>query len=607
MATIVTKIIGTGGDYPDPAAWFAAAPASLVAADQIWQGKLKKQKFSSATTLDITGKGVDATHYFELTTDTGASFRDDAGAATNPLRADETKGAMIEVTGGARAINIDLPYTRISRLQIVSTDQSANALPVLKCTSNTTGVDINQCLLVGYSINSAENHLVRMYGANTLRNSVAVQRKAVATAIIIDASNGASLRNVTAVATGGVPLNFGIKTQYLAATLENVYVGGVTAPEDGISAPSRTKCYSSGAGAGYTLVPFDATTFQSVTDGASDWRLKVPGSSLIGVGVTDATYGATDIMGTARPAGAYDIGAWQSPAAPDTVGPTLINPTSMSTGTTTGTASVSTNEANGTLRTLFTTNATEVLATIKASGAAQAVTALGVQTVPASALAPSTTYYPHHLHTDAAGNDSNVLNGLSFTTSAPGDTTPPDLSLPTATATGATTGTGTVNTTEAGGALYYYVSTNAIESGPTIKAANKFAAVTATGQQTVLFTGLPPSTTLYAHYIQPDASGNDSNVVHSASFTTPAASSGTLATKPFKNGSGTVQAGLSGLKVTVLTLNPVTLVKTITTGTTDGAGVNTISDAAIIAGTTYQHVTTNAAGTVIGAELITAT
>ena len=101
--------------------------------------------------------------------------------------------------------------------------------------------------------------------------------------------------------------------------------------------------------------------------------------------------------------------------AGDITAPTLTSPTATTTGTTTASGTVSTNEANGTLYYLATTNATESVATVKA-GSSQAVSATGVQNVSFTGLTGSTTYYAHYVHTDAANNDSARVSSASFTT-----------------------------------------------------------------------------------------------------------------------------------------------------------------------------------------------
>lgn len=207
----------------------------------------------------------------------------------------------------------------------------------------------------------------------------------------------------------------------------------------------------------------------------------------------------------------------------DTTGPTLSSPTGAATGATTASGSVTTNEGNGTLYYLATVNATETAATVKANGATMAINSTGSKAVSASALNSTTQYYWHFVQRDAAGNDSARVTSAPFTTSAAGDTTAPTLSAASGTQTGQTTATGTVSTNEANGTLYRYISTNAVESAATVKAANLTQTVNATGAQNVSATGLTAGTTYYWHFVQRDAAGNESAVISSAGFQTATA------------------------------------------------------------------------------------
>lgn len=112
-------------------------------------------------------------------------------------------------------------------------------------------------------------------------------------------------------------------------------------------------------------------------------------------------------------------------------------------------------------------------------------------------------------------------------TALAGDTTAPILSLPTGAKAGSRKATGTVVTDEGNGTLYYLASTNSSESAATIKASGSSQAVTATGEQAVVFRGLVPETDYFAHYVHDDSSLNESNVVSSSpAFTTDKASTG---------------------------------------------------------------------------------
>lgn len=101
------------------------------------------------------------------------------------------------------------------------------------------------------------------------------------------------------------------------------------------------------------------------------------------------------------------------------------------------------------------------------------------------------------------------------------DITAPTLTSPSASATGATTASGSVTTDEAGGTLYYLASANASEAAATVKAGSS-QAVSAAGSQSVSLTGLTASTSYYLHFVHRDAAGNDSAVASSAQFTTSA-------------------------------------------------------------------------------------
>ena len=128
------------------------------------------------------------------------------------------------------------------------------------------------------------------------------------------------------------------------------------------------------------------------------------------------------------------------------------------------------------------------------------------------------------------------VTGVAYQESEGGDSTAPTLSSPTGTKTGSTTGSGSVDTDEGNGTLYWVVTTSS--TGPSVAqvqagqdhtgsaaADSGSQAVSGTGTQNVSggFTGLTAETTYYAHYQQQDAATNDSTVATSASFTTDAA------------------------------------------------------------------------------------
>ena len=111
-------------------------------------------------------------------------------------------------------------------------------------------------------------------------------------------------------------------------------------------------------------------------------------------------------------------------AVPDTTAPVLTGASATASGQTTATGTVTTNEAGGTLYALFSTSPSHTTAQVLA-GSSQAVSVVGTQTVMVGGLQPSTAYYAHYMHQDAAGNNSVVVTSPEFATQA--EITPPAL------------------------------------------------------------------------------------------------------------------------------------------------------------------------------------
>lgn len=133
----------------------------------------------------------------------------------------------------------------------------------------------------------------------------------------------------------------------------------------------------------------------------------------------------------------------------------------------------------------------------------------------------------------AAGGFTYLACSIALREAAGGDTTAPVLFSPACSATSATTASGSVSTDEGNGTLYAVITTSStapsvaqIQAGQNhLGAAASWAGsqvVSSTGSKTISPTGLTHSTTYWAHFQHRDAASNDSAVVTSASFTTPA-------------------------------------------------------------------------------------
>jgi len=207
--------------------------------------------------------------------------------------------------------------------------------------------------------------------------------------------------------------------------------------------------------------------------------------------------------------GGLDIGALDVPS-PDSIAPVLTSASATATGATTATASVTTDEGNGTLYSLASENATETASTIKAA-LSQSVTATGEQSISLSALDPETTYYVHFVHVDAASNESDVASTAAFTTTA---IVYPEITA-TATAVDAHSVTAMVTTDTAGGIIYGVLTTSATvpDVSEIVADPTDTAGVTDADAYELGADELDPRTTYYWHIVHVDGDDLASNVV----------------------------------------------------------------------------------------------
>ena len=187
---------------------------------------------------------------------------------------------------------------------------------------------------------------------------------------------------------------------------------------------------SSGAG-GFTLSGTSATVSSWAISGTT-LTLTLSGAVSIGDTVTYSYARASTTDDIKNSGGSYlaDFsGAAVTNNVSDTTPPTLTSPVGTATGATTATIGATTDEGNGTLYGVVTTNstaptATQVKAGQNSSGSAAlfagstSVSSTGAKTISATGLTASTSYYAHLMHEDAAGNKSSVVSSAQFTTDA---------------------------------------------------------------------------------------------------------------------------------------------------------------------------------------------
>lgn len=310
MTTTVVKVIAaSGGDYSTIQSWEDDCPSDLTSVDQVWEGQIRAPfNESSVYPLTFSGTTTDTTRFKRIKAEAGSSFKDNASAATNALRFNTANGVSIENTGsygGAISMNSE-PYNRVEGLQLKSTNAAvaassaavADAIVYIDCImeasgyyggaamSDNAGGRFENCLIIATSANKCAF-------AGTRRQDFV----------------NCTLINLAGSTGPGVQVDFGFPYFTNCAvfgfdSFSNDTSNIVACASDCDSPPS-----------GVASMAFDTSTgsgFENISAGTHDFRLKST-SALIDAGDDAGT--ATDIIGTTRPSGAHDIGAWEYQSA----------------------------------------------------------------------------------------------------------------------------------------------------------------------------------------------------------------------------------------------------------------------------------------------------
>ena len=574
MPTTVVKTIGAGGDYADTAAFLADLPASLVDLDEQWVGEYIDEA-EEVYTAQITGATctTDATRNVILRPATGLSFADKADAATQPLiyNASRGKGLRLNQTYIVGFFNLSTANVIIERLQIrVDNRTSTRAIA--------TGIfpEFRRCILQSDGTGSS---LFTWTSTSTARRTS--NCAIIAPSLTRLDSNGGSAKwsydEHATIVLSQTGVDFVYRSDYghTVAPKNSFFAWGTGAWKSAnvtVNAAATNNAGTLGDVGGANAL-LNLAVADQLEGATTDLRVK-SGAALIGAGAAGVQ--SVDIFGRTRSAASPTIGAMEWIAG-DTTAPTLTSPTATATGTTTASGTVSTNEANGTLYYLASTNASEDAATVKAASS-QAVSATGSQSVSFTGLTASTTYYAHYVHRDAAGNDSAVATSASFTTSAAGDTTPPTL-----------TGSITISalTTTSYTASWPAGSDDTAVTGYEYRIAGG-SWVDAGDVLTVDITGRTPGASETFEVRAYDAVPNYSSAL-STSVTLNSATATVTVTEPLKNNTGTLLASQSGITVAVLQAADLVSVYEAIGLTTNASGLlAAISNAAMTTGQQYH-------------------
>ena len=180
---------------------------------------------------------------------------------------------------------------------------------------------------------------------------------------------------------------------------------------------------------GYVEGSADITGTPSLADGDQLEYENTAGSFSVAISAD----GLVTLTGAGSPSTeTFDVYAWDltdsswgsagTYSLQDVSAPVLSSPLGTSSGSTTATGTVTTDEDNGTLYWEVTASATPTspnatfISDATSAGDTQAVSATGSQIVSATGLSAATSYYIHFLHVDAASNESNVSTSTQFTT-----------------------------------------------------------------------------------------------------------------------------------------------------------------------------------------------
>jgi len=298
MATLVKTVKPSGGDYSSLSAALAALAQDLTAitpdASSDVSLRIECYAMQDTTNADVDGASwvTNSSHRLFI-------------KAVNPhagTRASLSSAYRMVVNHSA-GLWVNVPFTRIQGVAIKNSGghcfeaaRSAQWINCLAYDGSSTGfhcaaggteeVDAINCIAVG----NAGDGFYRTNGQWYLYNCDAVHN-------------------------GG----WGFNAPYYGFT--NCYAGGNTAGDMSSSNGSGTTCRNADGSQSYTVVALSTANFTSVTSGSED--LSLPGgSALIDIGTdlhADAHWvdpdGAKDIIGTARPNGAWDIGAFERSSA----------------------------------------------------------------------------------------------------------------------------------------------------------------------------------------------------------------------------------------------------------------------------------------------------
>jgi hypothetical protein len=308
---MATKSIGTGGDYTTIQAWEDSLLETLTEAEV---GQLKNQSFTAGVTF--SGITTSATNTITLECETGASFRDHANKATNPLYPNSSYGAIITLTGSyaTAPVVFGVNYLKLKNLQILCTGVGTFCVVRSGAPTNTT---IDSCLIAGRP--AGTDYVVRCYDSLTITNTLVANIGSGGNGLHFAGGASGVCSNVTvARTTNSSTSGTGILGNYSPLPLiKNTAIFGFTNADSSWNASSdyngtSDSTLATGSNNQTSLTYANQFENTGATAANSDFRLKA-GANLIDTG-TSSGMPSVDVVNQTR-SGSYDIGAWEVQSA----------------------------------------------------------------------------------------------------------------------------------------------------------------------------------------------------------------------------------------------------------------------------------------------------
>lgn len=394
----------TGGEYSKNGGSYSSAATTAIVGDTFKVRATSSGSNSTAVNVALAIGGVSDT--FSVTTLAGAGV----GPTIDLLSSSDTGSSSTDDITSDTTPTLNIDYTLATVTAGDATEVEDNGVQISTFTTTSdmlAGGDIDLDL----SALSAGSHAIRtrinrvVGGPTPYGNTVTV---VVEAAFTLSSASGAQLAQSTA--------SLSVSTNGATGTLYYVVTTSATPPS-----AAQVKAGQNDGG---------TSALYAGSQSISSTGTKTATATGVTVGTRYAYYmheGAAGVQSI--------VASSSSWSQADITAPVLSNATDTKTGSTTGTITVDTDEGNGTLYWILSSaitapTAAQIVAGNDHTGSAAlksgnaSVSGTGTQTINATSLTASTTYYAHFAQKDAANNSSNVASGNGMTTdAAPSSTT----------------------------------------------------------------------------------------------------------------------------------------------------------------------------------------